>query len=76
VSDLDDLVAALVQGDPAETVPTDIVTAMAVAAMEAHWIPCPHSDFTTEYTFAREVLGRHCQRCGARLIVEPEGNNG
>jgi hypothetical protein len=37
VSDVDDLVAALIRGDPGETVPLDIVTAMANAALAAGW---------------------------------------
>jgi hypothetical protein len=45
MTDLDDLVAAMVKGDPQETVPLDIVTAMANAVLRAHWIPCPHADW-------------------------------
>jgi hypothetical protein len=40
---IDDLVQALIQGDPGETVPLDVVTAMATAAVRAHWIECPHT---------------------------------
>jgi hypothetical protein len=39
MSDVDDLVAAMVKGDPGETVPLDVVTAMAEAALIAGWRP-------------------------------------
>jgi hypothetical protein len=46
MSDLDDLVAALIKGDPSETVPLEIVTAMAQAAINTGWQPhywiCKH----------------------------------
>jgi uncharacterized paraquat-inducible protein A len=76
MSDVDDLVAAMVKGDPGETVPLDIVTAMAEAALRAHWIPCPHTDWITEYTIAYTNPRRTCQRCGARLVVEPDSADG
>ncbi len=72
MSDVDDLVAALIKGDSAETVPLDVVTAMAAAAIQAHWIPCPHTNWVTEYVITMIAPRRYCQRCGARLIVEPE----
>lgn len=39
MSDLDDLVAALIKGDPNETVPLNTVTAMAQAAINDGWQP-------------------------------------
>lgn len=37
MSDIDDLVAAMVKGDPDETVSTEVVTAMAKAAWDDWW---------------------------------------
>lgn len=37
MSDVDDLVAAMIKGDPGETVPLEIVTAMAQAAWNDWW---------------------------------------
>jgi len=70
MSDLDDLVAAMVLGDPNETVPTDVVTAMAQAVLNARWIPCPHDDWITETNYDRSTERRTCRRCGGRLILE------
>jgi hypothetical protein len=77
VSDVDDLVAALIKGDPGETVPLDIVTAMAKSALRHHWIPCIHDDIATMATFENDRAGtlRWCTQCQARfaVVVEPEG---
>jgi hypothetical protein len=80
VSDVDDLVAALIKGDPTETVPLEIVTAMARSAIRAFWIPCPHTNFITlterNYDDSTVRTFRTCERCGARLVVEPEDTDG
>lgn len=68
MSDVDDLAATLALGDPAESVPTDVLNAMAEAAVRAFWIPCPHTDWITETNFIG--TWRFCQRCGAKLVVE------
>jgi hypothetical protein len=77
MSDVDDLVAALIKGDPDETVPTPTLTKMAQWAIWEHWIPCPHTDFVSEYVFGKVgEVRRTCQRCGAPLTIEPENTNG
>lgn len=83
MSDVDDLVAAMVLGDPGETVPLDIVTAMAKSAIGAYWIPCPHTDWVEEHDYDRTYTNRTCTRCGAQLVVqggyivtEPEATDG
>ena len=76
VSNGDDLVAALIKGDPNETVPLDIVTAMAESALRRHWIQCQHENLATQFDLATGSYQRYCQRCGARLIVEPEDTDG
>lgn len=72
MSDVEDLVAVLAQGDPEETVDLATLTAMAQAAIRAHWIPCPHADHITEATLDSNPANRYCQRCGARFVVEAE----
>lgn len=66
---IDDLVKALIKGDPNETVPLDTVTAMAEAAIHSHWIECPHTDFITYRENHRLVL-QTCELCGARMVLE------
>jgi hypothetical protein len=74
VSDVDDLVAAMVKGDPTERAGLELLTDIAEAVLAAHWIPCPHTDFVTVHTASlndrRGTTTRTCERCGARLIVE------
>jgi hypothetical protein len=74
MSDVDDLVAAMVKGDPEEVVPLELITDMAQAAIDAHFIPCPHADFVTVHTTTlydrRGTIMRTCERCGAHLVVE------
>lgn len=67
---IDDLVKALCKGDPDERVPLELVTAMARAAIHAHWIECPHLEFTTERTIGNRNVTQCCQLCGARLVLE------
>ena len=69
---IDDLVAALAKGDPNETVDLDTITAMATAAIHAHWIECPHLDFITERTGDHKLLAQICELCGARLVLEDQ----
>lgn len=79
---IDDLVKALCKGDPNELVPLDVVTAMATAAIQAHWIECPHADSVTETNHYGSKTS--CQRCGVTLATEgdidawmkPEPTNG
>lgn len=74
---IDDLVKALIKGDPGETVPLGIVTAMAEAAIRAHWIECTHEHWITEHALGDPIgqYTRVCELCGARLTVEPEDSN-
>jgi hypothetical protein len=67
---IDDLVKALIKGDPGETVDLATVRAMATAAIHAHWIECTHSDWITEATFDSNPANHYCQLCGARLVLE------
>lgn len=67
---IDDLIKALCKGDPGETVPLNTVTAMAEAAIHAHWIECPHTEFITERTLNHRLITQTCELCGARLVLE------
>jgi hypothetical protein len=75
MADIDDLVRAMIKGDPNETIDLTTITDMAESVLAAHWIPCPHSDTVTETNFDRSITHRWCQRCGAELIVKPENTD-